>query len=120
MSTFLQQPRELLEFAEVALLFLRQKAEAIEKRNDILDDCGEVVDLVVPDTVLPPSQRSALQMSLEQGQNDLVTLRYVEAQRHFPRLRVVLALSKRHVETALAVGEASQVVADRLRDLRSV
>src|ERR1051325_3770926 len=111
MSTFCHQPRELFEFREVTLLFTGQKAESVEERDHVLDDCGKVIDFVIPNAVLPLSQCPAVQMSLEQGQNNLVALRHVEAQRHFPRHRVVAALTKRHVETAFTVGEASQVMA---------
>jgi hypothetical protein len=60
----------------------------IEERNHVLHDGVVSIDFVVPDTVCPGPHRSTLQMFHEQGQNDLVTLGHVEAQRYFPRHHV--------------------------------
>src|SRR3970282_2709589 len=120
MPTFRYEPRDLLELGKIALLLRRQKDEAIEKRNHVFRYCGEIIDFVIPDTVLPLPQRSAFQMPLEQSQYDLVALRHIETQRHFPRHRVIVALTKRHVETAFTIREASQVMADPLRDSPNV
>jgi hypothetical protein len=88
----------------------------ISRRNDGIVS----IDFVVPDTVWPGPHRSTLQMFHEQCQNDLVFLGHVEAQGYFPGHRTVAALAKRHVETALTVSEASQIVADSLGNHRYV
>src|SRR5215469_18536595 len=116
----MNQPGDLLELRKIALLLRGEKAEPIKERDYVLDDRGESIDFVVPDAVCPGTHRSALQLLLEHAQDYLIALGDVETQGYFPRHRIVASPPKGHVETAFTIGESSQVVADRLRDLRNV
>jgi hypothetical protein len=107
MPPLLNQLCDLLELSKVALLLRREKAEPIKERDYVLDDRGEIVDFVVLDAVCPGPHRSALQLFLEHSQNCLIALGHVEAQRHFPRHRIVDPPSKGHIEAAFTVSESS-------------
>src|SRR3989442_10316511 len=107
---FGQQERKSLEFREIALLLCRKEAKMIEKRDYVFPQGREVVDLVVPDSVVPLAHRPTSEVPFELREDYLITLGDVEAQGNFPRCPIVAPRPERDVETALAVREAGQVV----------
>src|SRR6266540_7496775 len=92
----------------------------IEERNHILVDGGEVVDLIVPDTITPLSHRPAAEVPLELREDDLIALGDVETEGYFPRCPIVAPRTERDIETPLAIREASQVVPDVARHRRGI
>src|SRR6266540_3424247 len=84
----------------------------IEERNHILVDGGEVVDLIVPDTITPLSHRSAAEVPLELREDDLIALGDVEAEGNLPWHPVIAPRAEGNVEAALPIREASQVASD--------
>src|SRR5215210_1171885 len=112
MRTLPYEGNDLLELAEVPLLFRRQEREPFKERDHVLRDSVEVGDFVVPHTVRSAPERSASQMSLEESEDHTILLRNVEAQRDLPRHRVILSRSKRDVEATFSVCKAREVVTD--------
>ena len=106
----------MLELREIALLLRGQKSKVIEERNHVLDDCREVVDLEIPDSISPLPHRPASEIPLELREDHLIPLRDVETQRHFPWIPVVVSRTEGHVEATFSIRETGQVVSDRNRN----
>ena len=115
LSSFRQQGGESLELREISLLLGRKKAVVIKEWDYVVQDCSEVVDLVIPDPIVSPSHRPALEVPLELRENHFVALGYVEAQGDFPGHPVIAPRSKADIEASFTIREASQVVADVVR-----
>ena len=99
-ATFLQmlsvfdQIRYLHKFRKITFLFRRQKTKSSKKWNNIFLNRGEIVNFVIPNAIRSTAQSATFQVPLEQSQNDLVFLRYVETQRDFPWIGIIFAFSK--------------------------
>ena len=84
----------------------------IEKWNYILRNGREVIDLVVPHTIVSLSHRAATQVMLEQRQDHWIALRDIETEGDFPGRLVIAPWPERHVEAPFAIRETGKIVAD--------
>ena len=89
----------------------------MKERNDVGADRIEVIHLIHPHVIGFVPDLSALEMSLEQGENHLVLLRHVQAQRNFPGQLVILPLAESEMEAPFAVYKAGEVITDGVRNL---
>src|SRR3972149_10939482 len=106
-----------LEDREIALFLGGQKTEPLEERDDVFPDGVEVIDLVHPDAVALEAKRAALEMSLQECQNDFVFLGHIQTQRNLPRHVVVASSAEGQMKAAFSVDETGKVISDGIRDL---
>src|SRR5260370_2115954 len=112
MRAALHQRHNLLEFFKVSFLLRRKKAKPFKERNHVFYDGVKVGNLVIPNAVWSASESSAAQVSLEKSENHSIFLRYIKADRDFPRNRIITAWSKGNVKASFAVRESRKVISN--------
>jgi hypothetical protein len=115
-----QNTRQVDKFGKITSLLGRKKPEALEERNDLLDEIFEIVDLEVPDAIRTLSRCSALEVRLEDLQDGALALRDVETQRHFPGKHVIAPRTERNVEASFAIGKPREVITNGVWNRRYI